>query len=114
MLKAKIIKNRTLSRPEDLIEAYRFLFNAQKVTITQDGIASVKIGIGKVLTAVERGILFDLGNTGTLLPKTVGVSYSYSEFNADRVFATEGFPDGMGTGDLYDDTAGGMLSNLIT
>lgn len=114
MLKAKIIKNRTLSRPEDLIEAYRFLFNTQKVTITQDGIASVKIGIGKVLSAVERGILFDLGNTGTLLPKTVGVEYTYSEFNADRVFATEGFPDGMGTSDLYDESTGGMLSNLLT
>ena len=113
MLKAKIIKNRTLSRPEDLIAAYQFLFNTQKVTITQNGIASVKIGIGKVLSPIERGLLFNLGGTGTLLPKTVGVEYVYSEFNADRIFATEGFPDGMGIGDLYDDTIGGVLSNLL-
>lgn len=113
MLKAKIIKNRTLSRPEDLIEAYKFLFNTPKVTISQNGIASVKIGIGKVLSPIERGLLFNLGGTGSLLPKTVGVEYVYSEFNADRIFATEGFPDGMGVGDLYDDTVGGVLSNLL-
>lgn len=114
ILKAKIIKNRTLSRPEDVIEAYKFLFGASKVTITELGTASVRIGIGKILTAVERGLLFDLSGVGSLLPKTVGVEYLYSEFQADRVFATEGFPGGVGTGDLNDPLTGGILSNLIT
>lgn len=114
ILKAKIIKNRTLSRPEDVIEAYKFLFGASRVTITELGPAEVRIGIGKILTNVERGLLFDLQGAGTLLPKTVGVAYSYSEFQADRVFATEGFPGGMGTGDLDDPNVGGLLSNLIT
>lgn len=113
ILKAKIIKNRTMSRPEDIIEAYKFLFGASKITITEQGTASVRIGIGKILTIVERGLLFDLAGAGTLLPKTVGVEYTYSEFNAERVFATEGFPGGIGTGDLDNPEAGGILSNLI-
>jgi len=114
ILKAKIIKNRTLARPEDVIEAYRFLFGASKVTIDQIGTASVRIGIGKILTTVERGLLFNLGGVDSLLPKTVGVSYSYSEFSANRVFATEGFPNAVGVGDINDPTSGGILSNLLT
>lgn len=114
ILKAKIIKNRTLSRPEDIIEAYKFLFGTSQVTVTELGNASVRIGIGKILSTVERGLLFDLAGAGTLLPKTVGVAYSFSEFQADRVFATEGFPGGVGTGDINIPALGGILSNLIT
>lgn len=114
ILKSKIIKNRTLSRPEDVIQAYKFLFNAEQVQLDELGHATVRIGIGKILTATERGLLFGLDGAGTLLPKTVGVEYVYSEFQSDRVFATEGFPGGIGTGDLNDPTAGGILSNLIT
>ena len=116
ILKAKIIKNRTLARPEDVIDAYKFLFGTSRVTLdeTVDEVASVRIGIGKILNDVERGLLFDLGGAGTLLPKPVGVSYSYTEFDADRVFATEGFPGAMGTGELTDPSVGGILSNLIT
>ena len=114
ILKAKIIKNRTLSRPEDVIQAYKFLFGASQVTIDELGYAKVRIGIGKILSAVERGLLFGLDGAGTLLPKTIGVEYVYSEFQSDRVFATEGFPGGVGTGDLNDPSSGGILSNLIT
>jgi hypothetical protein len=114
ILKAKIIKNRTMATPEDVISAYKFLFGAGKITITQDGPAGVIIGIGKILSSVERGLLFDLGGAGTLLPKTIGVSYYYSEFNSDRVFALEGFPGAMGIGDLDDPSVGGILSNIIT
>jgi hypothetical protein len=114
ILKAKIIKNRTMSRPEDVINAYKFLFQAGAVTIDEYEPAKVRIGIGKILTNVERGLLFDLGGAGTLLPKTVGVNYVYSEFQAGRVFATEGFPGGVGTGDLNDPSSGGILSNIIT
>lgn len=114
ILKAKIIKNRTLSRPEDVIQAYKFLFGAGRVIIDEVGPAKVRIGIGKILTQVERGLLFDLGGAGTLLPKTIGVEYEYTEFQSDRVFATEGFPGGQGTGDLYNPDVGGFLSNLIT
>lgn len=114
ILKAKIIKNRTLARPEDVIAAYKFLFGASQVTIEELAPAEVRIGIGKILTNVERGLLFDLGGAGQLLPKPVGVSYVYSEFQAGRVFATDGFPGAVGTGDLNDPSQGGFLSNLIT
>lgn len=114
ILKAKIIKNRTLATPEDVISAYKFLFGASQVTIAELAPAEVRIGIGKILNNVERGLLFDLGGAGQLLPKPAGVSYSYSEFQAGRVFATDGFPGAVGTGDLNDPTQGGFLSNLIT
>lgn len=114
ILKAKIIKNRTLATPEDVIEAYKFLFGVGQVVIEELGSAEVRIGIGKILTNVERGLLFDLGGAGQLLPKPVGVNYAYTEFQAGRVFATEGFPGGQGTGDLNDPSVGGFLSNLIT
>lgn len=114
ILKSKIIKNRTMSRPEDVIHAYKFLFSAGAVTIDEYAPAKVRIGIGKILTNVERGLLFDLGGAGTLIPKTVGVNYVYTEFQAGRVFATEGFPGGVGPGDLTDPNSGGILSNIIT
>lgn len=114
ILKAKIIKNRTLARPEDVIDAYKFLFGTSQVTIDESAPAEVRIGIGKILNNVERGLLFDLGGAGQLLPKPVGVSYAYSEFQAGRVFATDGFPGAQGTGDLNDPSVGGFLSNLIT
>lgn len=116
ILKAKIIKNRTLARPEDVIEAYKFLFGASRVTLDESGpeVASVRIGIGKILNDVERGLLFDLGGAGTLLPKPAGVSYTYTEFDSDRVFALEGFPGALGPGELSDPSTGGILSNLIT
>ncbi|CEF89185.1 hypothetical protein [Pseudomonas phage vB_PaeM_PAO1_Ab17] len=114
MIKAKILKNRTLSTPEDVIEAYKFLFGASQIIIDELGNANCRIGIGKILSTVERGLLFELGNVASLLPKTLGVNYTYSEFSADRPFATEGFQGGFGTGDLNDPSVGGILSNLLT
>lgn len=114
ILKAKIIKNRTLARPEDVISAYKFLFGASQVTIEESAPAEVRIGIGKILNNTERGLLFDLVGAGQLLPKPVGVRYVYTEFQAGRVFATDGFPGAQGTGDLNDPSVGGFLSNLIT
>ena len=113
LIKAKIIKNRTLSRPEDVIEAYKFLFNTGSIILSEPVTGKVQIGIGKILSTIERGLLFDVEGVGTLLPKTLGVEYSYSEFNAGRVFSTEGFPGGQGTGDLNDSSVGGFLTNII-
>ncbi len=114
IIKAKIIKNRTLSRPEDLIEAYKFLFGTSTIIIDETASGKVRVGIGKILSSVERGLLFDYAGVGNLLPKTIGVEYTYSEFQSGRVFATEGFPGSMGTGDLNDPDVGGFLTNLIT
>ncbi|HCI1709162.1 TPA: DUF2612 domain-containing protein [Pseudomonas aeruginosa] len=114
ILKAKIIKNRTNSTPEQVIEAYKFVFGVPEVFLEEYAPAAVRIGIGKILTNVERSLLFNLGGAGTLLPKTIGVNYTYTEFQAGRVFATEGFPGGQGVGDLNDPTVGGILTNLVT
>lgn len=113
LIKAKILKNRTLATPEDVIEAYRFLFGTSGVIVEELGECRVRIGIGKILSSVERGLLFDLDGVETLLPKTVGVSYEYAEFQLGRVFATEGFPGSQGTGDLNDPNVGGFLTNLL-
>lgn len=114
ILKAKIIKNRTNSTPEQVIEACKFVFGVPEVFLEEYAPAAVRIGIGKILTNVERSLLFDLGGAGALLPKTIGVNYTYTEFQAGRVFATEGFPGGQGVGDLNDPTVGGILTNLVT
>ena len=114
ILKAKIIKNRTNSTPEQVIEAYKFVFGVPEVFLEEYAPAAVRVGIGKILTNVERSLLFDLGGAGALLPKTIGVNYTYTEFQAGRVFATEGFPGGQGVGDLNDPTVGRILTNLVT
>lgn len=113
LIKAKILKNRTLATPEDVIEAYKFLFGASVVVVDELGECRVRIGIGKILSNIEKGLLFDLSGVETLLPKTVGVSYEYTEFQFGRVFATEGFPGGQGTGDLNNPDVGGFLTNLL-
>lgn len=113
IIKAKIVKNRTLSRPEDVIAAYKFLFSTGQVVIDEYAPAKVRIGIGKILSTVEKGLLFDLQGGGSLLPKTAGVNYQYQEYQATRVFALAGFPGALGPGDLNDPSAGGFLSNII-
>lgn len=114
IIKAKIVKNRTLSRPEDVIAAYKFLFSTGQVVIDEYAPAKVRIGIGKILSAVEKGLLFDLQGSGSLLPKTAGVNYQYQEYQSTRVFALAGFPSAMGPGDLNDPSVGGFLSNIIS
>lgn len=114
IIKAKIVKNRTLARPEDVISAYKFLFTTGQVSIDEFAPAKVRIGIGKILSSVEKGLLFDLQGSGSLLPKTVGVNYQYIEYQATRVFALAGFPGAMGTSDLNDPSLGGFLSNIIS
>lgn len=111
LIKAKILKNRTMATPEDIIAAYKFLFGTGVISINE-GPASVTLGIGKILTAVERGLLFGLQGAPSLLPKTIGVKYDYVEFNT-QVFALAGYPDAYGVGDLDAPGVGGFLSNLL-
>lgn len=114
IIKAKIVKNRTLATPEEVIAAYKFLFSTGQVVIDEYSPAKVRIGIGKILSTVEKGLLFDLQGSGSLLPKTVGVNYQYQEYQSTRVFALAGFPGALGPGDLNDPSVGGFLSNIIT
>ena len=113
LIKAKILKNRTLATPEEVIQAYIFLFGVDSIFLQEFGDVRVRINISKILTSVEKGLLFDLSGVESLLPKTVGVFYEYAEFQAGRVFATEGFPGSQGTGDLNNPDFGGVLTNLL-
>jgi len=113
LIKAKIIKNTTKATVEDTIRAFKFLFGAGTVTIDEYEPARVRLGIGKILTPVEKGLLFEFTGTGGILPKTVGVNYEFLEFSSTRVFATLGFPGAYGAGDLNDPSVGGFLANLI-
>ena len=113
LIKAKILKNRTFATPEEVIQAYIFLFGVDGIFLQELGEARVRINISKILTSVEKGLLFDLSGVESLLPKTVGVSYEYAEFQVGRVFATEGFPGSKGTGDLNNPDVGGFLTNLL-
>jgi hypothetical protein len=113
LIKAKIIKNTTKSTTEDTINAFKFLFSAGQAFIDEYEPAKVRIGIGKLLTPTEKGLLFEFQGAGSLLPKTVGVNYEFLEFQSTRVFATEGFPGAYGAGDLNDPSVGGFLANLV-
>lgn len=113
LIKAKIIKNTTKSTVEDTIRAFKFLFNTGTVTIDEYAPAKVRLGIGKILTPTEKGLLFEFTGTGGILPKTVGVNYEFIEFTSTRVFATLGFPSAYGAGDIGDPSVGGFLANLI-
>lgn len=114
LIKAKIIKNTTKSTTEDTIFAFRFLFSVGQAFIDEHGPAKVRIGIGKLLSPVEKGLLFEFKGTGGLLPKTAGVLYEFLEFQSTRVFATQGFPGAYGCGDLNDSSVGGFLANLVS
>jgi len=113
LIKAKIIKNTTTSSTEDTISAFRFLFATGQVFLDEYQAATVRVGIGKILSSTERGLLFEFQGAGSLLPKTIGVKYEFLEFQSTRIFATEGFPGASGIGDLNDPSVGGFLANLV-
>lgn len=112
ILKAKILQNRTNATPEDFISAYQFLFGTSKVTIDEYATAKVRATIGRPLTTTERSLLFDLEGVGNLLPKPLGVQITFVEYETDRVFAFEGYPNAKGFGDYYDSSVGGVLASI--
>lgn len=124
LIKAKILQNNTLATPEEIISAYKFLFNTGFVDIQELGNANVLIRIGKILSVVERGLILNFGGVGSLLPKPLGVTFEYEEFSEGRVFATKDVITGevygeelgleVSLGDINNPDVGGILSNKIT
>lgn len=126
LIKAKILQNNTVATPEDAINAYRFLFNTGYVDVQEVGNATVLVRVGKILSTIERGLLLNFGQVGSLLPKPIGVRFIYEEFSTGRVFATKDIETGdeyggeleppliVSLGDLYNSEVGGILSNKIT
>lgn len=104
-LKARIFKNNTNSTPEEIIQAFSFIFNLD-VIVLQDAFPRTgfgKITFGRQLSAAEKLLL----NTDTIIPKTAGVSYTYAELPGPAPFGFVGFPGALGYGDLNDPTVQG-------
>lgn len=107
LIKAKIAKNVTRATPEDMMRFVNFVFSTTNSTVVDEGGASFRILIGKILTRQEIGLLRWINETAyyksKLLPKPIGVGINYGDFDAEAVFAFEGIPGAKGYGDLsYD------------
>lgn len=104
LIKAKIAKNVTRATPEDLMRFANFVFSTHSSTVIEEGGASFRIMIGRLLTRQEVGLLRWINETAyynsKLLPKPIGVNMNYGDFNADSVFAFQGVPNARGYGDL--------------
>lgn len=104
LIKAKIAKNVTRATPEDLMRFANFVFSTHSSTVIEEGGASFRIMIGRLLTRQEVGLLRWVNETAyyqsKLLPKPIGVNMNYGDFNADAVFAFQGVPNARGYGDL--------------
>lgn len=104
LIRAKIAKNVTRATPEDLMRFANFVFSTHSSTVIEEGGASFRIMIGRLLTRQEVGLLRWVNETAyyqsKLLPKPIGVNMNYGDFNADAVFAFQGVPNARGYGDL--------------
>lgn len=104
LIRAKIAKNVTRATPEDMMRFANFVFNTHSSTVEQEGGASFRLMIGRLLTKQEVGLLRWVNETAYyksgLLPKPIGVRMDYGDFNADAVFAFQGVPNAKGYGDL--------------
>lgn len=108
-IRARIVKNKTKSTPEDIIGQIKFVFNAP-VVIFNDGNTRYEVSIGKKLSLNEKSIL----NDTDIIPKTAGVNASYiAEFDSENFFSFGGVPGGSGFGDTNNSLLGGELAQLI-
>jgi len=108
-IRAKIIANKTLSTPEDIIEQISFLFAADQV-IFQDGDTEYSVAIGRVLSSEEKAVLF---NTD-IVPKTAGVRVNYTvNYDFENFFGFAGVPNSAGFGSVVDPNLGGAFGSLI-
>lgn len=83
LIAAKIVKNTTLCKPEQIIAACAFIYGADKVVYHESGNAKIRIAIGKQLTEEQKA----LSDALDLLPKSAGVGIEVkSTFSASGVF----------------------------
>ena len=101
-IKAKIAKNVTSATPEDIMRFANFIFGTSGSTIQEEGGASFRLYIGKVIGTMERALLRYIRRTAsyesTLLPKPIGVKMNYGSFDYNRFFAFDGVPNAKGFG----------------
>jgi hypothetical protein len=83
LIRARIAQNSSKGTIEDLIRAIGFLVEADEIRVEEPAEATVRIGIGRLLTANEKSLIL----TSNLIPKPAGVRISEMyEYEADNVF----------------------------
>lgn len=102
-IKAKILKNRTSSTPEEFISFINFLFGTELTVILAEGDAEYTVLFGRELSDFEKVLLNYVsksqGYPSRLIPKTVGVRVNFGWFDSDSFFGFQGAPNVKGFGD---------------
>lgn len=102
-IKAKILKNRTASTPEEILSFINFLFGTEQTAIFE-GQAEYTIMFGRTLSTFEQVLLNYVTNSqgypSRLIPKTVGVRINFGYFEANNYFGFQGVPGAKGFGNL--------------
>lgn len=82
-IRSKILKNVSGVSPEEIIEFFNFLFQADQTLITEQYPAKCTIRIGKILSYQEDQFLaysvMNEGYTDRLFPKPVGVEFEFEQ-----------------------------------
>lgn len=108
-IRAKIIRNKTRSTPEDIIAQLLFVWPAPQI-LFNDGDTFYEVSVGRKLTLNEKAIILYTD----IIPKTVGVSVSYvTEYDYDSFFGFAGIPNSEGFGSVNNAALGGKFGNLI-
>lgn len=103
-IKAKILKNRTASTPEEFLAFVNFLFGTSTTAIIAEGDAEYTVLFGRELSAFEQVLLNYVSNSqgypSRLIPKTVGVRINFGWFLAENYFGFQGAPGAKGFGEF--------------
>ena len=103
-IKAKILKNRTASTPEEFLAFINFLFGTGTTAILAEGEAEYTILFGRELSPFEQVLLNYVSNSqgypSRLIPKTVGVRINFGWFLAENYFGFQGAPGAKGFGEF--------------
>ena len=92
-LRVKIIINKNLNTPEDLIRAYKYMFSCDQI-ILLEGDTSISLAFGKILTENEKWYL-----NNYQLPKPAGVRITYLvQYIPNETFAFQGTAGARGFG----------------
>ena len=103
-IKAKIMKNRTASTPEEFLSFINFLFGTNVTAILAEGNAQYTVMFGRELSTLEQTLLnyvsTSQGYPSRLIPKTVGVRINFGYFDANNYFGFQGVPGALGFNDV--------------
>jgi len=103
-IKAKILKNRTASTPEEFLAFVNFLFGTTTTAIITEGEAEYTVLFGRELSTFEQVLLnyvsTSQGYPSRLIPKTVGVRINFGWFLAGNYFGFQGAPGALGFGEF--------------